>query len=129
MQPSTAALTCAASKRKGEHPGRPVRIDDVARQLTAQALGPSRIVYTGMRPGEKLHEELFGAVKADVRPAHPLISHVAVPALGPMEVSALDAEEPAKLNQRLAALCDQPATPLSPALVSNRSADIPAPPL
>ncbi|MHB8318878.1 MAG: polysaccharide biosynthesis protein [Acidimicrobiales bacterium] len=65
--------------------GSPVRIDDVARQLIKQAAPDStrrsEIVYTGLRPGEKLHEELFGAGEVDVRPRHPLISHVSVPAL------------------------------------------------
>ena len=41
--------------------GEPVRIDDVARRLAAQAPRPIEIVYTGLRPGEKLHEVLFGA--------------------------------------------------------------------
>src|SRR5206468_1567058 len=40
------------------------------------------IVYTGLRHGEKLHEDLFGDGEADERPLHPLISHVAVPPLG-----------------------------------------------
>jgi FlaA1/EpsC-like NDP-sugar epimerase len=43
--------------------GTPVRIDDLARQMIRLAgLQPEediQIVYTGLRPGEKLHEELF----------------------------------------------------------------------
>lgn len=43
--------------------GDPVRIDDLARQMIRLAgLQPEediQIVYTGLRPGEKLHEELF----------------------------------------------------------------------
>jgi FlaA1/EpsC-like NDP-sugar epimerase len=66
--------------------GSPVRIDDVARRFAAQSERPIEIVYTGMRPGEKLHEVLFGAGELDQRPAHPLISHVAVP---PIDVDAL----------------------------------------
>ncbi len=42
---------------------------------------PLKIVYTGLRPGEKLHEDLFGDDEQDVRPVHPLISHVSVPPL------------------------------------------------
>jgi FlaA1/EpsC-like NDP-sugar epimerase len=107
-------LQAAAIGRDGEalvlDMGKPVRIDDVARQLATQAPGPSQIVYTGLRPGEKLHEDLFGQGELDVRPIHPLISHVAVPTLDPFEVSALDPfDDPAKLIDRLAALCDLPA--------------------
>ena len=40
--------------------GEPVRIDDVARRLIAQTRPtPIEIVYTGLRPGEKLHEVLL----------------------------------------------------------------------
>ena len=61
--------------------GEPVRIAEVARRLAEQASSTARIVYTGLRPGEKLHEVLFGAGEADVRPTHPLISQVPVPPL------------------------------------------------
>lgn len=59
--------------------GQPVRIDDVARRLAAQSGRPVEIVYTGLRPGEKLHEELLGDGETDLRPLHPLITHVPVP--------------------------------------------------
>ena len=52
--------------------GSPVRIDDVARRFAAQSERPIEIVYTGLRPGEKLHEVLFGTGELDQRPAHPL---------------------------------------------------------
>ncbi|MFE9655047.1 polysaccharide biosynthesis protein [Micromonospora sp. NPDC006431] len=87
--------------------GEPVRIADVARRLAAEADHPVDIVYTGLRPGEKLHEHLFGADEADSRPLHPLISHVAVPSLAPEEVRGLDPyADPDELVKRLAALCD-----------------------
>ncbi len=59
--------------------GQPVRIADVARRLAAQSGRPIGIVYTGLRPGEKLHEVLLGAGELGHRRAHPLISHVQVP--------------------------------------------------
>ena len=61
--------------------GQPVKIVDVARRFAEQALPPLDIVFTGLRPGEKLHEKLFGDDESDHRPVHPLISHVAVPPL------------------------------------------------
>ncbi|MEU8044017.1 nucleoside-diphosphate sugar epimerase/dehydratase [Micromonospora echinofusca] len=90
--------------------GEPVRIDDIARQLAAQAPGPVRIVYTGLRPGEKLHEDLIGVGEEDVRPLHPLVSHVSVPPLDPMEITTLDPfDDPDKIIDRLAWLCGQPS--------------------
>jgi len=71
--------------------GEPVRIDDVARQMAAQAPRPIEIAYTGLRPGEKLHEVLLAEGETDERPAHPLISHVAVPALVPADLEPLAA--------------------------------------
>lgn len=86
--------------------GEPVRIADLARQMAEQAGSDVPIVYTGLRPGEKLHEDLFGAGEADIRPLHPLVSHVAVPALDPIEVSGLDPYGDAeKLIAQLASLC------------------------
>jgi FlaA1/EpsC-like NDP-sugar epimerase len=71
--------------------GRPVRIVDLARHIADRTPGPVGIVYTGLRPGEKLHEDLFGTgEREDVRPIHPLISHVAVPPLHPDAVRSLD---------------------------------------
>lgn len=61
--------------------GQPVRIADVAAQLIAMEGRPIPIRYTGLRPGEKMHEELFGREELDSRPVHPLISHVPVPAV------------------------------------------------
>ncbi|MFL6110170.1 MAG: UDP-N-acetylglucosamine 4,6-dehydratase family protein, partial [Catenulispora sp.] len=58
--------------------GQPVRIAEVAAQLIALEGKQIDIVYTGLCPGEKLHESLFGAGERDVRPVHPRISHVPV---------------------------------------------------
>jgi FlaA1/EpsC-like NDP-sugar epimerase len=66
--------------------GQPVRIADVAAQLIALEGKQIDVVYTGLCPGEKLHEELFGSGECDRRPIHPLISHVDVPPIDPAEV-------------------------------------------
>jgi FlaA1/EpsC-like NDP-sugar epimerase len=104
-------IHAAAIGRDGEalvlEMGEPVRITDVARQLAAQSSASVDIVYTGLRPGEKLHEELFGDGELDVRPLHPLISHVDVPALDPASVRSLDPYGPCEeLVAELARLCD-----------------------
>ena len=91
--------------------GEPVRIADVTRRLAAEAHTPTEIVFTGLRPGEKLHEDLFGADEVDSRPLHPLISHVRVPALAPEEVRGLDPyADPDELIKRMAVLCGEAAT-------------------
>ena len=63
--------------------GTPVRIADVARQLIAHSERPIKIEYTGLRPGEKLHEVLFAEGEIGVVGEHPLITHVAVEPLDP----------------------------------------------
>ena len=87
--------------------GQPVRIVDLARQLIRLAgLRPERdvqIVFTGLRPGEKLHEELFHAGEAlietsasGIRLANPRTSDSAVLA------RALDELEAAARTRRTA---------------------------
>ena len=69
--------------------GAPVRIVDLARELMVIAGRPAKIVYTGLRTGEKMHEELFAdGEDRDHRPWHPAISHVIVPPLYPTELHA-----------------------------------------
>ncbi len=67
--------------------GTPIKILDVAKRLIAHS-GRSdvEIVFTGLRPGEKLHEVLFSENEAGEPSSHPLISHVQVPPLNPMSV-------------------------------------------
>jgi FlaA1/EpsC-like NDP-sugar epimerase len=55
--------------------GEPVRILDVAQRMIAMSGKDVEIIYTGLRPGEKLHEELVGTGELDKRPLHPKISH------------------------------------------------------
>jgi FlaA1/EpsC-like NDP-sugar epimerase len=59
--------------------GEPVSIDAVARRLIERSGRHVRVVHTGLRRGEKLHEELLGEGEADHRPNHPLITQAAVP--------------------------------------------------
>ena len=86
--------------------GDPVRIADVALRLAAQAQRPVEVVYTGLRPGEKLHEDLLAPGEEDFRPFHPLITHVRVPALDPLVARELDPwASPDEVLESLAALC------------------------
>ncbi len=66
--------------------GEPVRILDVARRLVTHSGQDVEIVFTGLRPNEKLHEDLFSENETGVRPQHPLISHVAVPPIAPAQL-------------------------------------------
>jgi FlaA1/EpsC-like NDP-sugar epimerase len=83
--------------------GEQVRIMDMARQLVAAVPQRVEIVFTGLRPGEKLTEDLLGDGERDDRPYHPLIRHVPVAPLLPDLVTGLDpAEGAAQLRARLA---------------------------
>ena len=86
-------IQAAAIGRDGEalvlDMGQPVRILDVARLFVESARGPVRLVFTGLKPGEKLHETRLGSGEVDHRPVHPLISHVPVPAVSQPSVLSL----------------------------------------
>lgn len=62
--------------------GKPIKIEDLARQMIRLGgLRPEKdikIVYTGLRPGEKLYEELFHALEPLVETSHPSL-HLASP--------------------------------------------------
>src|SRR5690349_15829971 len=94
--------------------GEPVRIHDVARRIADAAERHIQIVYTGLRPGEKLAEVLLGPDEPDHRPQHPLISQAPVPPLDGAVLSLLDPTVPrADLIAVLRWLAESPA--LSPA--------------
>jgi FlaA1/EpsC-like NDP-sugar epimerase len=61
--------------------GDPVRIADVAKMMVLESGRKIDIVYSGLRPGEKLHEDLFGSDELPRPARHPLLSEVDVPAL------------------------------------------------
>jgi FlaA1/EpsC-like NDP-sugar epimerase len=88
--------------------GEPVRIAEVAARMIATAQRPVDIVYTGLRPGEKLCEQLFAEDEADRRPVHPLIAHVGVVPLPPQQLDILElAPSRDGIRTLLAALCDR----------------------
>lgn len=66
--------------------GEPVRIVDIARSLVAMSNQNTEIVYTGLREGEKLDEELFGDYEGTVIRIHDKISRVEAPVLSSAEL-------------------------------------------
>jgi FlaA1/EpsC-like NDP-sugar epimerase len=69
--------------------GEPVRIADVAARMVAEADRDVDIVFTGLRPGEKMAETLWGLEEHPRKGPHPLISHVLAPSLHPSVIDGL----------------------------------------
>ncbi|WP_282848449.1 nucleoside-diphosphate sugar epimerase/dehydratase [Microbacterium oxydans] len=63
--------------------GEPVKILDIAKRMIAMSGEYIEIVYTGLRPGEKLHEELVGEDEVVERPFHPQIQHTSIGSISP----------------------------------------------
>ena len=87
--------------------GEPVRIYDVARQLASSVTPELPIVFTGLRPGEKLHEDLFCDREESSQSAHELIRCVDVPALDPR--SSVTSTRPAATTTSSARSSGSPA--------------------
>ena len=87
--------------------GEPVSILGVAQRLIDQQEAHVDIQFTGLRDGEKLHEELFGETEPrGERRTHPLVSHVPVPAVTDEELEPLGAIlDPVALRQAMKRLC------------------------
>lgn len=89
--------------------GEPVRITELVRRLIGQSERRVQIVYTGLRPGEKLEEALFGAGERDERPLHPQIAQTPVPPLEPGEALRVDVAQPSQaLVEVMRDLCSVP---------------------
>lgn len=77
--------------------GQPAKIVDVARHLiNLSGKTNVEIVFTGLRPGEKMTEELFDPDESIKPTAHPLVSHVPVPPLTGDVVLRPDYQDPEK---------------------------------
>jgi len=127
-------LQAAVCGRDGEvlvlDMGKPVRIADIARRLAAAEPYPVEIVYTGLRPGEKLAEDLLGDGEVDLRLVHPLIAHVPVPPLAAEAVGELSPEAgAAELRTALARCAGQNAQPLAAVITPPREPQNPSPSL
>ena len=89
--------------------GDPVKIDDVAHRFAKSASRPIEIVYTGLRPGEKLHEELIGDGEMSRETPHRLINTTSVPKISTEQlVDALGGEHPDGLKIILERLASMP---------------------
>jgi FlaA1/EpsC-like NDP-sugar epimerase len=84
--------------------GEPVTILSVAERMIAMSgKRDVQITFTGLRPGEKLHEELFGGVEDPEPTEHPLIRSVYVPPLDPAELALChDWNDPHQWDQPMA---------------------------
>lgn len=72
--------------------GQPVRILDLANQLITLMKPGAEIEFTGLRPGEKLHETLFAENEVGLAKVHNRIIHTAAGVLDPAQ--ALDMLNP-----------------------------------
>jgi len=115
--------------------GEPVKIVDLARDvIELSGLRVDRdieIVYTGLRPGERLYEILFTGEETTARTEHEKIfvaRNGAVPAMGDLkrEIDALvalaEAGQTAQLHQKLAALANNKPTP-TPVVASHAASE------
>ena len=79
----------------------------MARQLAQQAKKSVEIIYTGLKPGEKMHEVLLGEGESNYRPMHPLVSHVEVPPITHIDALALPSgRDNAKVIDGLSSMSD-----------------------
>ena len=90
--------------------GEPVRVLDIVQRMIARSGADVGITFTGLRPGEKLHEELIGSNETDSRPMHPKISHATVPALYPDNLEVPDWVTNPPIGFKVAARADGSAT-------------------
>ncbi len=80
--------------------GEPVRIVDMAKRLIAHSGRDIKITYTGLRPGEKLHEELIATDEHAHARQHPRITHTQGQPAGtsPAEDQLLTGEDECRVN-------------------------------
>ena len=85
--------------------GEPVKILDVAKNLIARSGRDIDIIFTGLRPNEKLHEVLFSDDEHAEPTSHALISRVQVPPLDPAQLDLVDGSEPRSMSQLIHQRC------------------------
>lgn len=98
--------------------GRPVRILDVAEALIAMSRREVGVRVVGLRPGEKLHEDLLGAGEVATSPVHARVTHARV---------AADDPGVAAIERELRPVGDRTSLAPSPAAVDPDAARRPLP--
>ena len=78
--------------------GEPVRILDVAKGLIRRSGKDIKIIFTGLRPNEKMHEVLFSGDEERTATNHELINRVSVPPLDPALLDTVDGSDPESLT-------------------------------
>jgi FlaA1/EpsC-like NDP-sugar epimerase len=68
--------------------GEPVRIQEIAERMIELSGRSVDIVYTGLRPGEKLHEDLLSDSETPIPSSHPKIMRIKATPRSPEEVLA-----------------------------------------
>ncbi|WP_226532010.1 polysaccharide biosynthesis protein [Microbacterium paraoxydans] len=97
--------------------GQPVSILEVAKRMIAMSGKSVEIVFTGLRRGEKLHEELVGSRENLERPFHPKVSHTRADVITPERL-----DEAGWLDRMYASPRDNDTTVIEP-IRMKRAAD------
>ncbi len=112
-------------------------IEQLARRFaTLQGFAEPEIVYTGVRPGEKLAETTLAIDEPDERPFHPLISRVLIPTLprdllldiAQLRTGAVDVGGPALVNEWLRDAVGLAPTDLGESGRTDARRPLPSPP-
>ena len=89
---SQLVLQAAAEGEKGDilllDMGDPVRVADVARKMIELSGKRVEIAYVGLRPGEKLHEELVSEKETLLPAQHPKLFKISADPKSPQEVNS-----------------------------------------
>lgn len=79
--------------------GEPVKILDVAKGLISRSGKDVKIIFTGLRPNEKMHEVLFSGDEDRAETSHELVYRVAVPPLDPQDLDTVDGSDPESMSR------------------------------
>lgn len=104
--------------------GEPVRIMDVAQRMIEMSGKEVEIIFTGLRPGEKLHEDLFSVEEQASSPKHPRISHAPVEAKSPASLGYAEWAKTANVKPDPIIGDREPANPRQSDLPSGQDAEV-----